>query len=128
MADKIFDQFREHSVAEFFKKNRQMLGFSGKVRSLTIVVHELVTNSLKHGFPSGRDGSIRIRFVALPGDGRQLEVADDGVGMPDAVDPYGSTPMGLRLVHDLVRQIGGRVSMDGSEGTCVTITFSGHGA
>jgi len=28
----IFGEFREYSVAEFFKKNRQMLGFSGKVR------------------------------------------------------------------------------------------------
>ncbi len=38
--------FEEHSVAEFFKKNRQMLGFSGKVRSMTMIVHEFVTNSL----------------------------------------------------------------------------------
>ena len=44
--DKIFSNFKEHSVAEFFKKNKQMLGFSGKVRSLTTVVHELVSNSL----------------------------------------------------------------------------------
>lgn len=42
----VFSEFREHSVAEFFKKNRQMLGFSGKTRSLTTIVHELVTNSL----------------------------------------------------------------------------------
>lgn len=45
MAD-VFDKFKEYSVAEFFKKNRQMLGFSGKVRSLTTIVHEYVTNSL----------------------------------------------------------------------------------
>ena len=42
--EKIFKQFREHSVAEFFKKNRQMLGFTGKVRSLTMIIHEFVTN------------------------------------------------------------------------------------
>ena len=45
-AHKIFEEFKEYSVAEFFKKNRQMLGFSGKVRSLTTVIHEGVTNSL----------------------------------------------------------------------------------
>ena len=39
-------QFKEYSVAEFFKKNRQMLGYSGKLRSLTTIVHEFVTNSL----------------------------------------------------------------------------------
>ncbi len=46
MSKDIFKEFKEHSVAEFFKKNRQMLGFSGKVRSMTMIVHELVTNSL----------------------------------------------------------------------------------
>ena len=38
--------FKEYSVAEFFKKNRQMLGYSGETRSLTTIVHEYVTNSL----------------------------------------------------------------------------------
>ena len=45
-ADEIFKEFKEHSIAEFFKKNRQMLGYSGKIRSLVTVVHEYVTNSL----------------------------------------------------------------------------------
>ncbi len=39
-AEEIFKEFKEHSIAEFFKKNRQMLGYSGKVRSLVTVVHE----------------------------------------------------------------------------------------
>ncbi len=39
-------EFKEYSVAEFFKKNRQMLGYSGKVRSLTTIVHEYVTNAI----------------------------------------------------------------------------------
>ena len=42
----IESQFKEYSVAEFFKKNRQMLGYAGEVRSLTTIVHEYVTNSL----------------------------------------------------------------------------------
>ncbi len=41
-AEEIFKEFKEHSIAEFFKKNRQMLGYSGKVRSLVTVVHEYV--------------------------------------------------------------------------------------
>jgi len=45
-AKQIESQFKEYSVAEFFKKNRQMLGYAGEVRSLTTIVHEYVTNSL----------------------------------------------------------------------------------
>ena len=45
-ANDIFSEFKEHSIAEFFKKNRQMLGYAGAVRSLVTVVHEYVTNSI----------------------------------------------------------------------------------
>ncbi|MFH1056179.1 MAG: DNA topoisomerase VI subunit B [Candidatus Micrarchaeota archaeon] len=46
VAKQIESQFKEYSIAEFFKKNRQMLGYAGEVRSLTTIVHEYVTNSL----------------------------------------------------------------------------------
>ena len=61
----IFKQFREHSVAEFFKKNRQMLGFSGKVRSLTMIAHEFVTNSVSWDTPTvvRIDGRVQVRKI-----------------------------------------------------------------
>ncbi len=31
-SEEIFKEFREHSITEFFRKNSQMLGYSGKVR------------------------------------------------------------------------------------------------
>jgi len=43
---KIEENFREYAITEFFKKNKQMLGLTGKVRTLTTIVHEYVTNSL----------------------------------------------------------------------------------
>ena len=45
-ADELFKDFKEASVTEFFRKNKAHLGYSGKVRSLTTVIHELVTNSI----------------------------------------------------------------------------------
>ena len=45
-ARELFDtNFDELTPSQFFRKNKQMLGFSGKIRSLTIVFHELITNS-----------------------------------------------------------------------------------
>jgi len=39
MGDKnsIFQEFKEHSISEFFRKNRHMLGYSGKLRSMTTI-------------------------------------------------------------------------------------------
>ncbi len=80
--DKIFAQFREHSVAEFFKKNKQMLGFSGKVRSLTTIVHELVTNSLDACEEAGILPEIKVRVKELDADHYNISVEDNGPGIP----------------------------------------------
>jgi len=82
MADDIFKQFKEHSVAEFFKKNRQMLGFSGKVRSMTMIVHELVTNGLDATEEAGILPEISVQVEELGEDHFRLTVKDNGPGIP----------------------------------------------
>ncbi|HSB46631.1 MAG TPA: DNA topoisomerase VI subunit B [Candidatus Bilamarchaeum sp.] len=84
MAEDIFKQFKEHSVAEFFKKNRQMLGFSGKVRSMTIIVHELVTNSLDACEEAGILPEIFVQVEELDKnlDHYRITVTDNGPGIP----------------------------------------------
>ncbi|MEM3408242.1 MAG: DNA topoisomerase VI subunit B [Candidatus Micrarchaeia archaeon] len=78
----IFSEFREHSVAEFFKKNRQMLGLSGKVRSLTTLVHEYVTNSLDACEEAKILPNIYVKIDNLPNGHIRLYVEDNGPGIP----------------------------------------------
>jgi len=80
--DTIFKQFKEHSVAEFFKKNQQMLGFSGKVRSLTTVVHEFVTNSIDACEEAGILPDIFVGLEELGEEYYRLTVQDNGPGIP----------------------------------------------
>ncbi|MEW6748971.1 MAG: DNA topoisomerase VI subunit B [Candidatus Micrarchaeota archaeon] len=84
MAEDIFKQFKEHSVAEFFKKNRQMLGFSGKVRSLTIIVHEFVTNSLDACEEAGVLPELFVQVDELDKDKGhyRMTIKDNGPGIP----------------------------------------------
>lgn len=94
----VFDKFKEYSVAEFFKKNRQMLGFSGKTRSLTTIVHEYVTNSLDACEEHGILPEIKVEFKEVEVqqnveqiaknaqvEGRNIEVrvSDNGSGIPE---------------------------------------------
>ncbi|MBU0590923.1 DNA topoisomerase VI subunit B [Candidatus Micrarchaeota archaeon] len=82
MTKESFDEFKEHSVAEFFKKNRQMLGFSGKIRSLTMIVHEFVTNSLDACEEAGILPEISVKIEELGNEHYQVSIKDNGTGIP----------------------------------------------
>ena len=76
-----------------------------------LVVNELLTNSLKHAFPDGRTGEVRIALHPRP-DGRvHLEVGDNGTGLPADLDERRQRSLGLQLVSDLVRQLQGTLEV-----------------
>lgn len=84
-----------------------------------MIISELVTNAFKHGYPAGRSGTISVR-VALPDGAVNIEVEDDGVGVPvDARDgPHG---FGADLIQSLSEQIGGSITYRYEPGTKVMI-------
>ena len=47
-----------------------------------LVVNELLTNALKHGFKGREGGTITLHSI-VDGDGCRIIIADDGVGLPD---------------------------------------------
>ncbi|WP_448205969.1 MHYT domain-containing protein [Azospirillum sp. sgz302134] len=68
---------------------------------LGLIANELVTNSLKHAFPDGRSGTIRIR-LARNGASVLFEVSDDGVGSDGGGRAKG---LGKRLIAALAQQL-----------------------
>ena len=81
-ADEIFKEFKEHSVSEFFRKNSQMLGYAGKVRSLTTIVHEYVTNSLDACEEAGILPEIKVKLEQIAENKYRVTVSDNGPGVP----------------------------------------------
>jgi PAS domain S-box-containing protein len=90
-----------------------------------LIINELISNSLKHGFPDGRRGEISVR-VGSEGGRIILEVADTGVGMPAGLDFRTTETLGLQLVNLLAKQLRGHVSFDGGQqGLVATVSFPG---
>ncbi|HZA51158.1 MAG TPA: histidine kinase dimerization/phosphoacceptor domain -containing protein, partial [Myxococcaceae bacterium] len=89
-----------------------------------LIVNELVTNALKHAFPDGRRGRVSVALRRQDGD-VLLEVADDGVGFPEAVDFRNPSTLGLKLVCILTEQVRGTIELDRKEETRFRIRF-GH--
>jgi len=87
-----------------------------------LMVNELLTNALKHAFPEGRPGKIKVSFRSDQTDWR-LEVSDDGIGMPAKIDPRNVNSMGFQLIQLLVQQLGGRPDVVRDAGTKFIITF-----
>jgi PAS domain S-box-containing protein len=89
-----------------------------------LLVNELVSNALKHAFPKDRKGSITITLRRRDGNGYELMVSDDGVGLPSDFDLDKSTSLGIHLIHNLVKeQLRGTIETRGDMGTTFVITF-----
>ena len=89
-----------------------------------LIINELVTNSLKHAFSDERRGEIVIETVYHSNNKFTLTIKDNGKGIPEDVDYYNSRTVGFNLINSLVRQLGGNLVINRSEGTEFKITFS----
>lgn len=101
LAKDIFKEFREHSVSEFFRKNAAMLGYTGKIRSLTTVVHEGVTNAIDACEDAGVLPSIFVAIRSMDSDSEHYKVVieDNASGIPEEYIPrvFGRMLAGTKL-------------------------------
>ncbi|GAB6102070.1 DNA topoisomerase VI subunit B [Thermococcus atlanticus] len=79
----LFKEFKIQSVSEFFRRNAAMLGYTGKIRSLTTVVHEAVTNSLDACEEAGILPYVRVEIEELGKEHYKIIVEDNGPGIPE---------------------------------------------
>jgi PAS domain S-box-containing protein len=95
-----------------------------KAVSCSLIVNELISNSLKHAFPGDRKGAITIRFGLDTAGGEYiLEYGDNGVGLPPGLDVKTLKTLGMRLIALLTKQLDGTLEMVPGEGTRFRISF-----
>ena len=89
------------------------------------IFSELYSNCIKHAFPDQRSGSIKVTMRRVEKGRMELKVVDDGIGLSESFNIHKSTTLGMKLVGALTTQLNGEISIDGSCGTSVWITFEG---
>lgn len=87
------------------------------------IVSELISNSLKHGFPNNQPGNVNVSLHRGDDGVTELIVADDGKGLPRDFDLQQTKTLGLQLVSLIAAKLGGEVKIDGSGGTRIQINF-----
>ncbi|MEK7748228.1 MAG: ATP-binding protein, partial [Nitrospirota bacterium] len=88
-----------------------------------LIINELVSNALKHAFPDGKGGDVRVELRKTQDGKYVLNVCDNGIGLPSLYDYQQSKSLGLKLVADLTKQIDGNLVVENSQGTKFQITF-----
>ncbi|WP_442938361.1 PAS domain S-box protein [Nostoc sp.] len=89
----------------------------------SLIIHELVSNSLKYAFPSGRDGTIYIEIHQNQERHVTLVVGDDGIGLPPNFSFKNIASLGWQLVDALINQISGKIDIQGARGVECQVTF-----
>ncbi len=89
-----------------------------------LVVNEILSNAFKYAFPNHRSGTITITVKQRDKHFLNIQISDDGVGLPDDFDFQTASTMGMTLVRILVQgQLEGTINIDGQNGTRFNITF-----
>jgi PAS domain S-box-containing protein len=85
-----------------------------------IIVNELITNAFKYAFPDSGSGKISVSVHTEENSTIEINVADNGAGIPDEVIKNGNYGFGLTLVDAFTEQYGGSFSVENKEGSSVT--------
>ncbi|WP_371348354.1 sensor histidine kinase [Ancylobacter sp. IITR112] len=99
-----------------------------QLTTLSMLVAEIVTNSLKHAFVGAETGLIVITVLPAAAGRYEMTIADDGRGLPPGADLSRSDGLGWRIIQSLASQLGGKVELanrvEPSRGTAVRVQFA----
>lgn len=93
-----------------------------KALPIALILNEVVSNCLRHAFPSGTAGSIRIAFKTGAAGEVKMEIADNGSGF-EVSSPHDDT-LGFEMMEALATQVRGTLKVKSdTEGTIVRVSF-----
>jgi PAS domain S-box-containing protein len=106
LCHKLQDAAMEHRL-EFH--GQSVMISTDRAISLGLLLNEIVTNAFKYAYPEGGGGPIDVNLSA-DGEQLRLEVADQGVGLPEGFDfsKYRQS-LGSRLIVNTARQLQAQV-------------------
>jgi two-component sensor histidine kinase len=91
---------------------------------LGLIMNELLSNSFKYAFNNDSPGEINLEIHTRTEGKYDLVYSDNGPGLPADLDLRKARTLGIQLINDLSRQIGGKVTYENRNGAAFTINFT----
>ena len=88
-----------------------------------LIVNELLSNAMKYAFVGRAQGVVTLR-VGLKAGRVQIEVRDDGVGLPEGFDANTHDSLGMYLVQALTEQLDGELEIGTGPGSSFLVSFT----
>lgn len=110
-----------------FQETHQGMGLvvsSFTAMSCGFLAHELVMNCIRHAFPSGQSGVIKLSTMISDRKTITLAIHDNGTGLPPGFSLSNPSSLGLMIANALTRDLNGTLSASSNKtGTTVTLSF-----
>jgi PAS domain S-box-containing protein len=100
--------------------------------SAGLLVNELISNCLKHGFPQERSGKVSVVLQPVDAETQtdaaswRICVSDTGVGLAPDFEEKSKASLGMQLANDLSQQVGGNLVIHSKpgQGAHFTVIFT----
>lgn len=90
---------------------------SEQASSLALVINELIQNSIEHAFVGQREGIVGVDIATFP-DEYQIDIYDNGIGLPADFSIDKSNSLGLQIVRTLIENdLGGKFNLYSDNGS-----------
>lgn len=87
---------------------------------LGLIINEMITNSLKHGFKNKNEGVISVYIKHLEGIRYEMVIGDNGEGVKKGKK---STGIGVKLIQIFTKQLNGTLEQLARPGAVFKLTF-----
>ena len=126
LCENLFESYNIHPTRIKLIKEIQSLNLDvDTVVPLGLILNELITNSLKYGFPGDKTGAVKI-ILKEENNTLFLKVFDNGVGLPDDFQKKYETTFGYRMINAFIQKLKGELKTFTDEGTKVEIAIKNY--
>lgn len=81
------------------------------VQPLTLILCEILTNSMKYAHPAGVEVKLTLACESLTDGTLVVSISDDGVGLPEGFDPQKDGGIGFQVIRALSAEMDARLAV-----------------